>query len=147
MKHLIAILLFFLSSPLISQENIENDSLFINEFLQTYKEEGISKSLDFLYSSSDWIINENSEDIQNLKAQLIQITTHIGKLNGFKIIKEINLKNHLRAYSILLLYDRQPLRFIIVLYKPKNSWQLQTFQFDTDVSDELINSMNLSWEF
>jgi hypothetical protein len=37
-------------------------------------------------------------------------------------------------------YDRQPVRFSILFYKPNNQWGLQNFSYDDNLDEELKES-------
>lgn len=55
---------------------------------------------------------------------------------------ERNIGNNLKLISYMLRYDRQPMRFTFVLYKPKNKWQVQNLNWDVDLDDEIEESAN-----
>ena len=44
--------------------------------------------------------------------------------------------------SFLVKYERQPVRFTFILYKPNESWQTQNFSYDTGISEEIEEAAN-----
>lgn len=42
----------------------------------------------------------------------------------------------------MIKYDRQPVRFQFIFYKPSDKWQLQDFRYDDDLDTELIEAAN-----
>jgi hypothetical protein len=40
-------------------------------------------------------------------------------------------------------YDKQPVRFIFIFYKPKTTWNIYTFQFNTNLDEELTNAASV----
>jgi len=37
-------------------------------------------------------------------------------------------------------YDKQPVRFIFIYYRPKDVWKIYTFQFNTNMDEELTSA-------
>jgi len=145
---LIFLLFIIFNNYAFSQRDcIKCDSIFISNFINIYGKYGVDSSLNFIYSTNKWVLQEHQAELQDIKEQLNGLVLNLGNYYGSVIIKKINLKDRYVGYSILMRYERQPLRFILNLYKPDNLWQLQSFQYDSNVGDEIKNSMNLSWEF
>lgn len=127
-----------------SQEN--NDSALIAKFFTLYEEEGIFKSLEYIYSDNFWISRDVgvSDTITN---QLEKVVNLLGNYYGFELIKKAKLGTCYVVYSYLLKYDRQPLRFVFILYKPNNEWRFQSFNFDGNIGEEMYNTTNVSWDY
>jgi len=110
-----------------------------------YEKEGVKESLNYAYSTNKWILNENTTETKDIITKLEDFTHNLGKYSGNKLLKEKVVNDNYIARSYLMLYERQPIRFTFVLYRSAKIWQLQSFQYDVSTSDEVVNSMNLSW--
>ena len=56
------------------------------------------------------------------------------------IVSKKSISEDYLLYSFLIKYDRQPIRYLFIYYKPKNKWQLQNFQYDDNLETELIEA-------
>ena len=139
----LSILVMFVSIS-FSQEN--NDSTLVEKFFNLYEEEGIIQSLEYIYSDNYWISREVgvSDTISN---QLEKVVNQLGDYFGFELIKKAKLGSCYVVYSYLLKYDRQPLRFVFILYKPNKEWRFQSFKYDGNLGEEMYNTTNVSWDY
>jgi hypothetical protein len=110
-----------------------------------YDKEGVKGSLNYAYSTNRWILNDHPTETMDVITKLEDFTNNLGKYSGYKLLKEQVINDHYLARSYMILYERQPVRFTFVLYRSEKTWQLQSFQYDVGTSDEVVNSMNLSW--
>lgn len=81
-----------------------------------------------------------SHNIDNVKDRLTSYTDSIGKYCGYEIIAKRTIGKSMIHYSCIVNYELQPLRYSFILYKPKNSWVLYNFQFDSEIGTELNES-------
>ena len=63
-----------------------------------------------------------------------------GDYNGYELITEKGVGSNLKLLSYIVKYDKQPVRFIFIYYKPKDVWKIYTFQFNTNLDDELTSA-------
>jgi len=84
-----------------------------------------------------------SDDITAIKKNLKVTIDQDGAYYGHDLIAEKSIGNNLKLMSYMLKYDKQPVRFIFIYYKPNDKWKIYTFQFNTNLDDELINAASL----
>ncbi|UZR94260.1 hypothetical protein [Chondrinema litorale] len=97
----------------------------------------LKKAVDYIFSTNKWISEESQEGIDNVKDKLENFLGLVGEYYGYDLITKKNVGENYELWSYIIKYDRQPLRFTFVLYRPKDKWQLQNFQFDDNLGDEL----------
>lgn len=147
MKYLQIFYLLLILSIVSCNEGKQNQSCepFFNGFFNLYDKEGVKGSLNYAYSTNRWILNDHPTETMDVITKLEDFTNNLGKYSGYKLLKEQVINDHYLARSYMILYERQPVRFTFVLYRSEKTWQLQSFQYDVGTSDEVVNSMNLSW--
>lgn len=93
-------------------------------------------AIDFIFSGEN-VTKDVKDDIVAIKKNLKATINIVGDYDGYELITEKNVGGSYKLLSYMVKYDRQPVRFIFVYYKPKDKWQLSTFQFNTNMDDEL----------
>ncbi len=134
MKTKLLIFIICISTSTLLAQNKPEDVL--DKFFRTYETEGSDKALDYIFSTNKWMSN-SKQQIDDLKSKLKRTVELIGDYNGYELMVKRSIKNHLELYSFIVKYDRQPLRFSILLYKPKDNWRLQNFKYDDNLDAEL----------
>jgi hypothetical protein len=123
-----------------SQESPEE---MVEVFFSKYKDDGPTDALNYLYSKNDWV-NENSDDVIILKNQMATLTEdYVGKYYGYELILEKKLSDSYILKSVLVKYDRQPLRFTFQFYKPNDKWIFHGFSFDANLTEEVKEAAKL----
>ncbi len=108
------------------------------KFFNLFKEKN-SSSLDYIFSTNKWL---NQTEVTGVKKKLDTLVSQLGTYQGYELITEKGLGKNYILYSYLVKYDRQPIRFIFIYYKPTDKWQLQNFQFDYEFETELREASN-----
>jgi hypothetical protein len=114
----------------------------------------ISKKFFELYSAKpmdaiDYIFSgmkpnkQLSDDITAIKKNLKVTIDLDGQYYGYELINEKNIGSNLKLISYMLKYDKQPVRFIFIYYKPNDKWKIYTFQFNTNLDEELTNAASI----
>jgi len=142
---ILLILFTLIQSSCSSNSKDGGSQIIIKKFFSLYETKGVESALNYAYSTNSWLASGSREDTQKVIMQLKEFTTKLGKLNGFELLKKKDINERYTVCSYMLMYDRQPLRFTFIFYKPNVEWQLQSFQYDVGMSDESVNSINLSW--
>ncbi|REG86027.1 hypothetical protein [Winogradskyella sediminis] len=109
------------------------------EFFKTY-EKSPQKAVDYVFETNKWMIDRNKDRIENVKTQLTSFLGLVGDYYGYEKVTEKSVGESYKLVSYMIKYDRQPVRFTFVFYKPKDKWQVQNFQYDDNLDDELEES-------
>ena len=132
----IGILLF--SSTTFAQTKSDEENM-TTQFFKTFKVDPI-KAYDEIFSNNKYI---SKSDLETTKIKLKDYLADLGDYFGYE---EITIKKAGESYilkSFLIKYDRQPIRFTFILYKPVDKWKIQNFSYDSNLSDELDNAAKL----
>jgi hypothetical protein len=96
-------------------------------------------AIDYIFSGVK-VTKQISDDITAIKKNLKVTIDNGGTYNGYELITEKNVNGSLKLMSYLVKYDAQPVRFIFIFYKPATNWKIYTFQFNTNLDDELTSA-------
>lgn len=108
----------------------------IDEFFNQYKNKSADAALDYIFGTNKWM--DNSKDqIESVKFKLNGTLKLLGDYQGYDLITKKSVGDHYSLYSFMVRYDRQPLRFSILFYKPNDQWRLMNFSYDDNLDDEL----------
>lgn len=112
----------------------------IQEITQTFfrkYEQSPEEATSYAFGTNQWIADKNKAGIESVKNKLMNAIKLVGNYNGYEKITEKGIGKSYKLISYLIKYDRQPIRFTFLFYKPKDTWRVQNFRFDDDLSDEL----------
>lgn len=109
----------------------------IDTFFSIYESQNTNKALDYIFSTNSWLNNNQQDKIVILKTNLINTIKVIGKYYGKESITQKSIGSNFILCSFLIKYERQPIRFTFIFYKPSNNWTLLNFKFDDNISKEL----------
>lgn len=82
-------------------------------------------------------MSDSKDQIENVKFKLNGTSKLLGEYSGYNLITKKTIGDHMTLYTYMVRYDRQPLRFSLIFYKPSNEWSLLNFSFDDNLSEEL----------
>lgn len=134
MKIVIATMLAFFVVQYASAQTTPQE--ITRKFFELYKKGDTDQSLDFLFSNAPYA-NEIADGIEDVKRQLKKQTAQMGKYYGAELLTTRTAGPNVIMFTYLVRYDKQPLTFNIMYYKPDNKWQMQSFKYDSSISDEL----------
>jgi hypothetical protein len=96
-------------------------------------------AIDYIFSGMK-LTKQVNEDITAIKKNLKMTIDQDGAYYGYELITEKNLGSTLKLISYMAKYDKQPVRFIFIYYKPADKWKIYTFQFNTNLDEELTSA-------
>ncbi len=131
-KFIITYLLILISFAAKSQESPEN---LIKEFFIQYKKDPLT-AYENVFKGNKWMADSKSV-LETTKIKLADVITQLGNYEGYEFITEKKAGTSYVFKSFLVKYERQPLRFTFILYKPNKVWQIQNFSFDDGIDNEL----------
>ncbi|MDD2635930.1 MAG: hypothetical protein PHW82_10565 [Bacteroidales bacterium] len=101
----------------------------------TIFEEDVNQAIDYLFETNP-LIDSNQEGIKAIKERLELSRKLLGNYYGWEIVSIYNAGNSYAKYIYSLKYERQPVKFEIVLYKPDTDWKVQNVNFQDDIETE-----------
>lgn len=122
------------STPTV-QEQPKTPVEFSKRFFEIYSAKPFD-AIDYIFSGEK-TTKQLKEDITAIKKNLKATINLVGDFDGYELITEKSIGNSFKLMSYMVKYDRQPIRFIFIYYKPKDAWKVYTFQFNTNLDDEL----------
>lgn len=135
MKYIVvACLVVFIIKPAKSQNEPKS---IIDDFFQLYETGDSDIALDTLFATNSWMVEKSSGDIENVKVQLSSLINLSGKYFGYEQITKKTAGSGLVLYSFLVKYERMPIRFAFMFYRPDKKWMIYNFKFDQNISQEL----------
>lgn len=140
-KLTVFLILFFLTTNFTKAQSSINE--ITNEFFKVY-EKNPQKAVDYIFSTNNWMSKEKNYDVENVKSQLLNFTGLVGDYYGYEKITEKSLGESLKLVSYIIKYDRQPIRFTFLFYKPKDVWKIQNFKFDDNLDAEIEESAKIN---
>lgn len=132
---LIPLFLLFFTVQFVTLKAQTNSDEITNQFFKLF-EESPEKAVVYIFNTNKWM-ERDRDGIDNLKTQISGLKSIVGDYYGFEFLKETNMGTSYKQISYIVKFDRQPIRFTFVFYKPKNNWQVQNFKFDDDLKEEL----------
>lgn len=147
-KFLTILILAILTTNILKAQSTTEEITM--EFFKTY-EKLPQKAVDYVFGTNKWMIDRNKDGIENVKSQLTNFLGLVGDYYGYEKITEKSVGQSFKLVSYMIKYDRQPIRFTFVFYKPKDKWQVQNFKFDDSLDDELeesgkVHPLKENWE-
>lgn len=103
-------------------------------FFELFESKGSDAAVDFVFSTNKWL-NSEQATIDNIKTQLKKGIAIIGQYYGYELIEKQVMGESFVMLSYMLRYDRQPIKFTFMLYKPLDKWQIQNLKFDDRLDD------------
>jgi hypothetical protein len=123
------------SKELRAQENAEDVT---GHFFELFQSKGVDEAVDYIYSTNKWLVSDKTT-ADNIKMQLKKGIAIIGQYYGYELIGKKALGESYVQMDYMLRYDRQPIKFTFILYKPNKTWQIQNMKPDDRLEDDIEN--------
>lgn len=117
----------------IHAQNSEKE--IITEFFKIFNDSP-SDAMDYAFSTNPWM-KRNKDATDNIKNQFSTLLPLIGNYQGYELIKEKITGESLKLISYMVKFDRQPIRFTFIFYKPDKIWQVLNLKYDDKLDDDL----------
>jgi len=113
----------------------------VDTFFETYQEKDIVEAVDYIFSTNPWM-SQGEDVVTILKNQInTQLTEDVvGKYYGHEVMTTKTIGESVVYVTYLVKYDRQPIRFTFIFYKPDEEWRIHKFSYKDGLDDELEES-------
>lgn len=136
--------IIFLTLLLISSLSFAADySSIPDTFFKKLNSDNPESAIDYLYESNKWA-SKNEDQVLNLKSQVKNLNSLVGKYLFHELISEKKVGSHYAHLIYLVGYERQPLRFEIKVYKTGKEWRFQGVSFDAELTNDIENQANMN---
>jgi hypothetical protein len=125
-----------------SNKNEEETEILVREFFKDYEKTSASIAVDNLFAQNSWSAKIDSS-IVYLKNQLEYFKKDIGNYNGYELITKKKVGNSFMHCSYIVKHERMPLRFSFQFYKYNEAWIIYSFNFDSDIGEEVQTAASL----
>jgi hypothetical protein len=106
-----------------------------DKFFELYSKDPL-KAVDYAFSTNKWF-DRQQDGVANLKNKLKNLVDLCGEYYGFEVLSDRSAGQSVRMITYIIKYDREPIRFSFLLYKPKDKWQVNNLSFDEDIDNDL----------
>lgn len=131
MKHLFLLLLVITGYTAAAQSEQQK---ILNKFFETYAVDP-EGAIDYIFGTNPYF-KDAIEQIDNVKFKLQSAIKQIGKYYGYNLTSTRVVGENLAKYTYVVRYDREPLRFVLTLYKANDRWMVYNFKFDENLDEE-----------
>jgi hypothetical protein len=131
-KTIFFIVLIFSLTPIFAQNKPEDVT---GKFFELYEKDGAAKAIEYIFDNNKYM-DKNSDVLTQIQSRLSQLVTLVGTYNGYELMESKYLGQSYLQQIFILKYDRQPIKFIFLLYKPKDVWQIQNLRFDDKFNED-----------
>ncbi len=101
----------------------------------TIFDEDVNLAIDYLFTTNP-LIDSKQEGIKAIKERLELSRKLLGNYYGWEIVSIYHAGDSYAKYIYSLKYERQPVKFEIVMYKPNSVWKVQNVNFQDDLETE-----------
>lgn len=120
----------------------DDSQRLINNFFTTYEKDK-GQAFDSIFKSNPYF---TKTQISYIKDTLNKFLSQLENYCGYELVHTQfpgNSKSMVLYYYIVK-YERQPVKFVFVFYKPKETWMLYNFLFNGEVDTDLIDAAKIS---
>src|SRR6267154_1926202 len=108
----------------------------INKLFDAISEGKGSEGLDALYRSNPYS-DKIQDAVQQVKSSYGSIEGLVGKYRGSTLILKRDVGDRLVYLYYLVTYDREPIKFEFLFYRPGDKWVIQNFSFSDKITDDV----------
>jgi hypothetical protein len=94
------------------------------------------KAVDYAFSTNKWFAKKQ-DGVDNVKTKIKDEVGLLGEYYGYEQISEKTAGQSSTMVSFIVKYDREPLRFIFLFYKPRDTWRVSNFSYDENIDKDL----------
>lgn len=119
-----------------TKENLANSEIdsVIKEFFEVFKNKDSESAVDYIFKTNPDI---SSAQLIDLKNKLSSLRLLAGRYSGYELITVQKASKSFLYYSYLVRFEKQPVRFIFIFYKPTSIWKIYKFKYDDQIDSEL----------
>lgn len=129
---LLSLCFFNIKMTVNAQESPED----IMDYFFTVFKNDTGKAIEYIFSTNPQI-DPKQQGINSIKEGLETHRKLLGNYYGYDLASKYYVGTVYAKYSYVLKYERQPVKIVVVFYKPSNKWKVQSMNLYSDVEGDL----------
>ncbi len=105
------------------QLSAQEPKTIIEQFFKNYQEKDCITAVKIAAKTNPWL-QKDSILVNNWGKRLSKMSMNKGAYCGYEILETNKTGSCLIEYSCLIKHEKAPSKISIIVYKPKNKWQL-----------------------
>jgi len=105
---------------------------YITKFFASVAKENSDEAFNTLFKGNPWM-EGRSDALAHVKAQYLAMASQLGKFCGYQSVLTKDITDRLVYTKVLVYYERQPIELTFIFFKPKEQWQTQWYNCNTEV--------------
>ena len=134
------ILLLIVVLSNMSMRGQQSPQTIAEDFFIKY-EKSTSEAINYIFSTNHYFSKQQTTDfIKKVNDGL----RALGDYCGNELIQKENIGSSFILFNYLVKYERQPVKFSFIFYKPKDTWLLYNFNFNAELDIELQSAAKIN---
>ena len=110
------------------------------DFIQSLGTDHQDEAMENLFSTNSAAFMQKGRQ-DKMKLEISQMVRGGGKFSGADLLAEKQLGERMIGLTYLLRFNRSPIRFEFVFYKPDDRWMILKFSTRSGLADEIVEAM------
>ncbi len=107
------------------------------DFVKLHIENKHSEAIDGYFKDNPFS-DRMKDDLDHIKTELASLADgKFGRCISSKLVTDTEISEILREQVYILCYERNPVRFRFIFYRPESTWIAHGFSFDAELDDDL----------
>lgn len=111
----------------------------VQDGLKALRDNGAAAAVEFWTKS--WTGPADSGKREQLQQGLGNLATYTGSLRDWDVLRTIEVTPHVKRYYLVLVFQRQPVYALFVVYRPEQDWIVTGVYFNTEASKVFPSSI------
>ncbi|HSZ31825.1 MAG TPA: hypothetical protein VK772_00865 [Puia sp.] len=95
-----------------------------------------SKAVEYCFSTNKWY-TKKIDDVVDLENKVKDLPRVVGEYLGYELLTEKTAGANIKIVIYIVRFEREPMRFTFLFYKPKDKWQVNNFSYDENIDEDL----------
>jgi len=145
MKTKFFIILMVLSSLCLKTIRVhaqDKPEMIVEQFFYIFQNVSCDSAINYIFSTNKWMVVSQSL-VDDIKKNLKRATSVLGPYYGYEVITKKYIGSSFVTMDYMLKYDKLPIKFSFILYKPDNKWQIHNVNFTDKFEKDFEDAPNV----
>jgi len=120
----------------------EKPEIIIEQFFYIFQNISCDSAINYVFSTNKWM-DVNLSLVDDIKKNLKRVTSVLGPYYGYEVITKKYVGTCFVTMDYLLKYDKLPIKFSFILYKPNMKWQIHNVNFTDKFEKDFETAPNV----